>query len=102
MSNGYYGNKKKKKGWLYLGLITIASFAIYYGMNSEKFEQVTPKIIIADKITLAGWFSKKLINFTYIPIKPLIFVTEIFDSEDNILDASDISSDFIILFSVIL
>ena len=34
------------------------------------------------------------------PIKPFIFETETFDSEDNILADSDISSELIVLFSV--
>ena len=57
---------------------------------------------IADTITLAGWFNRKLITFTYKPIKPFIFETEIFDSEDKIFADSETSSDLTDLFSVIL
>ena len=55
---------------------------------------------MAEISTFAGWFKRKLIILTYTPINPFIFKTETFDSEDNILADSEISSELIILLSV--
>ena len=56
--------------------------------------------MIAESITFAGWFKRKPIIFTYIPIKPFIFEIEIFDSEDKIFADSETSSVLTALFSV--
>ena len=56
--------------------------------------------ITAEIKTFAGWFNRKLIILTYSPIKPFIFEIEIFDSEDNILADSEISSLLTALSSV--